>query len=155
MFSSFCLLAFLQASFAARIEHLGNASTFLCPAGASASSGRWRDYGWGLTGYHWRFMVCEQCTVKASSSLKPCGSRGSRVDGGYTYGDEGACRSKIGCKCRESRQAGNANSGFTMVQQCQQTSFKIWQKCCDSSASQCCDGTSCELTCPKTSWFSK
>lgn len=27
----------------------------------------------------------------------------------------GPCRSKIGCKCRETRQSGNANSGFTMV----------------------------------------
>ena len=31
-----------------------------------------------VPGYHWRFMLCERCTVKAPSSLKPCGSRGSR-----------------------------------------------------------------------------
>lgn len=34
---------------------------------------------WIPQGYHWRYMLCEQCTVKASSALKPCGSRGSHL----------------------------------------------------------------------------
>eukprot|EP00913_Durusdinium_trenchii_P029554 g27704.t1 len=95
----------------------------------------------------------EQCTAKAPGSLKACGSRGSRYDGRYTYGDEGPCRSKIGCKCRETRQSGNANSGFTMVAQCAQRSFKVWRKCCDDAASACCEGIDCEVNCKSTSWW--
>ncbi|CAK8989721.1 Crt-like 1 [Durusdinium trenchii] len=148
----FWLLASLLGSQAARIEHVANL-TSACPAGATSSSSSWRTYGRGLTGYYWYYQRSEQCTAKAPGSLKACGSRGSRYDGRYTYGDEGPCRSKIGCKCRETRQSGNANSGFTMVAQCAQRSFKVWRKCCDDAASACCEGIDCEVNCKSTSWW--
>ncbi|CAJ1342876.1 unnamed protein product [Effrenium voratum] len=148
--------ALLLAADATRVEHLdqlnGTDVTGSCPSTAHPTTGRWIAYGRGVFGHHWQYMNCEKCNTVAGSGVKACGSRGTKAGGGYTYGDEGQCRNAGGCLCTEKRQAGNANSGFTMVKSCHTSTFKSWMKCCDSTYSKCCSGTDCDLECPAGGW---
>ncbi|CAE7551499.1 crtp1 [Symbiodinium necroappetens] len=87
----------------------------ICPPGFMVKSKSWVENGWYLIdGYYYRYKNCESCT-QAPSDWKLCGTQGRQVGGKYGYGDGGNCKSKNGCRCTESRQSGNANTGFTMV----------------------------------------
>eukprot|EP00929_Paragymnodinium_shiwhaense_P054280 TRINITY_DN27196_c0_g1_i1.p1 TRINITY_DN27196_c0_g1~~TRINITY_DN27196_c0_g1_i1.p1 ORF type:complete len:177 (+),score=7.60 TRINITY_DN27196_c0_g1_i1:95-625(+) len=115
--------------------------------GTLGSCNPWRAYS-GMFGafskYWYQRQICTVCD-KSGDGLDRCGSRGNRATGKYGYGSDGSCKNSHGCRCFESRQSGNANTGMTMMSSCSQHEVKTYKICCDAGYKKCnvCTSNAC------------